>query len=57
MLCKNDLHPLRGPADYVSGECKQCWQQRQDRYRARRDSAMSVLKDIEKRARFIRSTS
>ena len=57
MLCKNDLHPLRGPADFVSGECKQCWQQRQDRYRARRDSAMSVLKDIEKRARLIRSTS
>ncbi|MCV7358170.1 hypothetical protein [Mycolicibacterium fluoranthenivorans] len=57
MLCKNGLHYLRVCADYMAGECRQCWTDRQERYRVRRAAAQSLYRDIEGRATTFKENS
>lgn len=49
-MCKNGLHHLRGPADYMAGECRRCRSDRQERFRARRAAAQTLYRDLESRA-------
>lgn len=55
MLCRKGLHYLMAPGDYVSGECRECFNERQHRYDVRRKAAMALMRDIEKRAQLIES--
>ena len=48
-LCRNNLHELRGPADYHGKECDKCYWARQRAYDDRRKLAMAILQAAESR--------
>lgn len=49
MLCKNELHELRTPADFIGTECRKCHDGRQTKYKTRRGQAMALFRALEAR--------
>lgn len=47
MLCKNQAHELRTPADIIGTECRKCFEGRQSRWKSRRGQAMQLLRGLE----------
>ncbi|MGX7836043.1 hypothetical protein ACWKSR_12905, partial [Campylobacter fetus subsp. venerealis] len=47
MLCKNQLHDLRSPADRIGTECRHCHDKRQTTYRERQRLALALLRQME----------